>query len=231
MSGGASSGSHGAVRLGDEAPNFTAETTEGEIDFHKWAGDSWVLLVSHPADHTPVCTTELGTLAKLQDEFKKRNVKTIGLSVDSKDDHEKWSADINKVMGCTMNFPLIADKNREVATKYGMLDRADSDNVDAKGMPLTVRSVFIITPAKKVALILTYPASCGRNFDEVLRAVDSLQLTANKQLCTPANWKAGGDLVVAPSVSTEAAKEKYGADNVDVKLPYLRMVPASAADK
>ena len=206
-----------AVRLGDEAPNFTATTTEGSIDFHEWLGDGWGILFSHPADFTPVCTTELGTVAKLKGEFDKRGVKVIGLSVDPVDSHNGWINDINETQNTTVNFPLIADPEREVANLYDMIHPNALNN-------LTVRSVFVIAPDKTVKLTLTYPASTGRNFDELLRVIDSLQLTANYSVATPANWQDGDDCIVVPAVSDEDAKEKFPKGFTAVK-PYLRVTP------
>ena len=206
-----------AIRLGDEAPNFTAETTEGPIDFHKWIGDSWAVLFSHPKDYTPVCTTELGTVAKLKDEFAGRGVKVAGLSVDPLDSHHGWINDINETQNTTVNFPVIADPERQVANLYDMIHPNALDN-------LTVRSVFVIGPDKKVKLTLTYPASTGRNFDELLRVIDSLQLTANHSVATPANWKAGEDCIISPAVSDEEAKEKFPKGFTAIK-PYLRVTP------
>lgn len=203
-----------AIRLGDTAPDFEAPTTEGTIKFHDWLGDSWGILFSHPKDFTPVCTTELGTVAKLKSEFDKRNVKPIGVSVDSVEDHNKWASDIEETQGAALNYPLIGDPDRTVAKLYDMI-HPNADNT------LTVRSVFIIGPDKKVKLTLTYPASTGRNFDEILRTIDSLQLTANQQLATPANWKHGDDVIIAPSVSDEEAKKRF-PDHKAVK-PYLRV--------
>jgi len=205
-----------AVRLGDDAPNFTAETTEGEVNFYDWKGDSWAVLFSHPKDFTPVCTTELGTVAKLKPEFDKRDVKVIGLSVDPLDSHGEWSKDIEETQGAAPNFPLIADPDRKVADLYDMIQPNASDTT-------TVRSVFIIGPDNKVKLSLTYPASTGRNFDEILRVIDSLQLTANHKVATPADWKQGEDVIIVPAVSDEEATEKYGSFKT-IK-PYLRTVP------
>ncbi len=205
-----------AVRLGDEAPDFTADSTEGEIKFHQWKGDSWAVLFSHPKDFTPVCTTELGAVAGLKPEFDKRNVKVLGLSVDPVDSHQKWSGDIEDVTGNKLNFPLLADPDHKVADAYDMIHPNANDT-------LTVRSVFVIGPDNKVKLTLTYPASTGRNFDELLRVIDSLQLTAKQQVATPADWKQGEDVIVAPAVSDEDAKAKYG--DFDAKKPYLRTVP------
>ena len=205
------------IRLGDTAPDFTAETTEGTIEFHKWLGDGWGILFSHPKDFTPVCTTELGRVANLKGEFEKRNVKVIAVSVDPLDSHKGWINDINETQNCTMNYPIIADPDRNVATMYGMIHPNALDN-------LTVRSVFIIGPDKKVKLQLTYPASTGRNFDEILRVIDSLQLTANYQVATPADWKHGDDCVVVPAIKTEDIPAKFPKGFKEVK-PYLRMTP------
>ena len=205
------------IRLGDTAPNFTANTTEGEIDFHDWLGDSWGILFSHPADYTPVCTTELGTVAKYTEEFNKRNVKAVALSVDGIESHQGWIKDINETQNTTVNFPIIADENRKVAELYDMI-HPKADN------KLTVRSVYIIDPDKKVKLILTYPASTGRNFDELLRVIDSLQLTAYHKVATPANWQAGDDCVIVPGVSNEEIPELFPKGHKEVK-PYLRMTP------
>jgi len=206
-----------AIRLGDEAPNFTAETTEGKIDFHDWIGDSWVVLFSHPKDYTPVCTTELGTVAKLRPEFDKRGVKVIGISVDTLDEHKGWISDINETQNTTVNFPLIADPDRAVATKYDMIHPNALDN-------MTVRSVFVIGPDKKVKLTLTYPAATGRNFDELVRVIDSLQLTANHQVATPANWKDGDDCIIVPAVTDDQIPEKFPKGHRIIK-PYLRYTP------
>ncbi len=206
-----------AIRLGDTTPDFTAETTEGTIEFHKWLGDSWGILFSHPKDYTPVCTTELGRVANLKPEFEKRNVKMIAVSVDDLESHKGWIGDINETQNCTMNYPIIADPDRKVATMYDMIHPNALDN-------LTVRTVFIIGPDKKVKLQLTYPASTGRNFDEILRVVDSLQLTANYQVATPADWKRGDDCVVVPAIKTEDIPAKFPKGFKEVK-PYLRMTP------
>jgi len=205
------------IRLGDAAPDFTAETTEGTIEFHQWLGDGWGILFSHPKDYTPVCTTELGRVANLKGEFEKRNVKVIAVSVDPLESHKGWVNDINETQSCTMNYPIIADPDRNVATMYGMIHPNALDN-------LTVRSVFIIGPDKKVKLQLTYPASTGRNFDEILRVIDSLQLTANYQVATPADWKHGEDCVVVPAIKTEDIPAKFPKGFKEVK-PYLRMTP------
>ncbi|MCE2447181.1 MAG: peroxiredoxin [Candidatus Latescibacteria bacterium] len=206
-----------AVRLGDEAPDFSAETTAGPINFHEWLGDSWGVLFSHPADFTPVCTTELGVVANIEEEFNKRGVKIIALSVNSVDDHEGWIADINETQNANLAFPLIADPNRKVAGLYDMIHPNALDN-------MTVRSVFVIGPDKKVKLTLTYPASTGRNFDEILRVIDSLQLTANYSVATPANWQDGDDCIVVPALSDEEATEKFPQGFTAVK-PYLRVTP------
>jgi alkyl hydroperoxide reductase subunit AhpC len=205
------------IRLGDTAPDFTAETTEGTIKFHEWLGDGWGILFSHPKDYTPVCTTELGRVANLKGEFDKRNVKVIAVSVDPLESHKGWIKDINETQSCTMNYPIIADPDRNVATIYGMIHPNALDN-------LTVRSVFIIGPDKKVKLQLTYPASTGRNFDEIMRVIDSLQLTANYQVATPADWKQGDDCVVVPAIKTEDIPAKFPKGFKEVK-PYLRMTP------
>ena len=206
-----------AIRLGDEAPNFTAESTEGTIEFHQFIEKSWTVLFSHPKDYTPVCTTELGRLANLRKEFDKRGVKVIGLSVDLVDDHKGWIKDINETQNCTVNYPIIADPDKKVATMYDMIHPNALDN-------LTIRSVFIIGPDKKVKLILTYPASTGRNFDELVRVIDSLQLTANYQVATPADWKWGEDCVVTPAIKTEDIPEKFPKGHKVIK-PYLRTTP------
>lgn len=206
-----------AIQLGDEAPDFSAETTAGPINFHEWLGDSWGVLFSHPADFTPVCTTELGAVANIEEEFKKRGVKIIALSVNSVDDHEGWIADINETQNAKVSFPLIADPERKVAQLYDMIHPNALDN-------MTVRSVFVIGPDKKVKLTLTYPASTGRNFDEILRVIDSLQLTANYSVATPANWQDGDDCIVVPALSDEEATEKFPQGFTAVK-PYLRVTP------
>jgi len=206
-----------AVRLGDTAPDFTAQTTEGTINFHEWLGDSWGVLFSHPKDFTPVCTTELGYTAKLKPEFEKRNVKVIGLSVDPLDSHAGWAKDIEETQGIAVNFPIIADADRKVSDLYDMIHPNASDT-------FTVRSVYVIGPDKKVKLTITYPASTGRNFDEILRVIDSLQLTAKYSVATPVNWKDGDDCIIVPSVSDEDAKAKFPAGWKTVK-PYLRVTP------
>ena len=202
-----------AIRLGDDAPDFTAQTTEGSVSFHDWKKGSWAVLFSHPKDFTPVCTTELGRVAALQGEFKKRNTKVIGLSVDAMGSHEGWSQDIADVTGHALNFPLIADPDRTVSDLYDMIHENASDT-------MTVRSVFVIGPDNKVKLTLTYPASTGRNFDEVLRVIDSLQLTAKHQVATPADWKDGDDVIIVPAVSDEDAKKRF--PGFVTKKPYLR---------
>ena len=206
-----------SIHLGDTAPNFTAETTEGTIDFHAFLGDSWGVLFSHPADFTPVCTTELGRTALLKEEFAKRNVKVLALSVDPLDKHFLWIKDINETQHCAVDFPIIADESREVAKLYDMIH----PNASAT---FTVRSLFIIGPDKKIKLFITYPASTGRNFVEVLRVIDSLQLTANHSVATPADWKKGEKVIVVPAVSTEDALLKF-PKGVDVVKPYLRYTP------
>ena len=206
-----------ALQLGDIAPDFTADTTEGTINFHEWLGDGWGILFSHPKDFTPVCTTELGEVARLKDEFAKRGAKVIGVSVDNVESHNNWSQDIEDVTGNKLNYPLIGDENRKVADLYGMVHPNASDT-------LTVRSVFVIGPDKKVKLTITYPASTGRNFEEILRVLDSLQLTANYSVATPVNWHEGEDVIIVPAVSDEAAKEKFPKGFNAVK-PYLRYTP------
>jgi alkyl hydroperoxide reductase subunit AhpC len=205
------------LRLGDEAPNFTAETSEGTINFHEWLGDSWGVLFSHPADYTPVCTTELGTVAKYMDEFKKRNTKVVALSVDGVESHMDWIKDINETQHTTVNFPIIADEDKKVSELYDMIHPNAS-------MSHTVRSVFVIGPDKKIKLTLTYPASTGRNFDELLRVIDSLQLTAYHKVATPANWNNGDDCVVVPAVATADIPGLFPKGFTELK-PYLRMTP------
>ena len=205
------------LRLGDNAPDFTAQTTEGTVRFHEWLGDGWGILFSHPADFTPVCTTELGVVAKLRAEFEKRNVKVIGVSVDPLDSHNGWVSDINETQNTTMNFPLIADPDKTVASMYDMIHPNEDDKA-------TVRSVFVIGPDKKVKLTLTYPASTGRNFAEILRVIDSLQLTAYHQVATPVNWEDGEDCIIVPAVTDEEATEKFPKGFTTVK-PYLRYTP------
>ena len=205
-----------AIRLGDDAPNFSAETTEGTVDFYDWKGDSWAVLFSHPKDFTPVCTTELGRVAALKPEFERRNVKVIGLSVDPVASHEGWKQDIADVTGSELNFPLIADPDRTVADLYDMIHPNALETA-------TVRSVFVVGGDNKVKLTLTYPASTGRNFDELLRVIDSLQLTAKHAVATPADWKDGEDVIIVPAVSDEDAKARF-PEGWDAKKPYLRVV-------
>ena len=206
-----------AIRLGDTAPDFTAETTEGTIEFHKYLGDGWGVLFSHPKDYTPVCTTELGRVANLKSEFDKRNVKVLALSVDPVDSHKGWISDINETQNCTVNFPIIADPDKKVSEMYDMIHPNALNN-------LTVRSVFIIAPDKTVKLTITYPASTGRNFAEILRVIDSLQLTANYQVATPVDWKHGDDCVVIPAIKTEDIPAKFPKGHKVIK-PYLRTTP------
>jgi alkyl hydroperoxide reductase subunit AhpC len=206
-----------ALRLGDEAPNFTAETTEGQINFHEWLGDSWGILFSHPKDFTPVCTTELGTVARIMPEFKKRNVKVLAISVDPMDAHKGWIKDINETQKCTVSYPLIADPEKKVATLYDMIHPNALDN-------MTVRSVFVIGPDKKIKMTMTYPASAGRNFDELLRVVDSLQLTSKYKVATPANWKDGEDCIITPAVTDAEIPSLFPKGHRAVK-PYLRYTP------
>jgi thioredoxin-dependent peroxiredoxin len=219
-----------ALQLGDIAPDFEADTTEGRIRFHDYVGNGWVVFFSHPKDFTPVCTTELGYMAKIKHEFDKRGVKLLGISVDSVEDHQRWKNDIKDVSGAEVNYPMIGDPDLSVAKLYGMIHpnvtggakgRTAADNA-------TVRNVFIIGPDKKIKLIITYPMSTGRNFDEVLRVIDSLQLTASKSVATPANWKQGDDVIILPSVTDDAAKEKFPGGWKTIK-PYLRLVPQPRA--
>ena len=205
-----------AIRLGDIAPDFTADTTQGTISFHDWKKDSWAVLFSHPKDFTPVCTTELGYTAKLKDEFARRNVKVIGLSVDSVESHMKWETDIEETQGQAVNFPMIGDPERHVAGLYDMIHPNANDT-------LTVRSVFVIDAANKVRLTITYPASTGRNFDEILRVIDSMQLTDKHRVATPVNWRSGEDVIIVPALNNDQAKELF-PDGWDEKKPYLRMV-------
>jgi alkyl hydroperoxide reductase subunit AhpC len=205
------------LQLGDDAPDFTAETTDGKINFYEYLGDGWGVLFSHPKDFTPVCTTELGTVARLKDEFTKRNAKVIAISVDPLDSHQSWVGDIEETQGTKVNFPIIADPDRSVADLYGMIHPNASDTT-------TVRSVFVVGPDKKVKLTITYPASTGRNFDEILRVLDSLQLTAGYKVATPANWKDGDDVIIVPAVSDADAKEKFPKGWKALK-PYLRVTP------
>lgn len=209
------------IRLGDKAPNFTAKSSIGTINFYDYLGDGWGVLFSHPADFTPVCTTELGTTAKLKDEFDKRNVKVLALSVDGVDSHKEWIKDINEVEHTTVNFPIIADEDKKVSGLYDMIHPNADNN-------LTVRSVFVIAPDRSVKLMITYPASTGRNFNELLRVIDSLQLTAYHKVATPANWKHGEDVVVSPAIPTDEAKKMFKKGVKEVK-PYLRMTPDPTA--
>jgi alkyl hydroperoxide reductase subunit AhpC len=215
-----------ALRLGDIAPDFTAETTEGTINFHEWLGDSWGVLFSHPKDFTPVCTTELGYMAKLKPEFETRNVKVIGLSVDPVDNHARWSDDIKDATGNAPNYPMIGDTDLKVSKLYDMLPASTSGTSEGRTPAdnMTVRNVFVIGPDKKIKLMIIYPMSTGRNFDEILRVIDSIQLTAQYSVATPVNWKDGDDVIIVPSLSDDAAKEKFPGGWKTVK-PYLRVVP------
>jgi thioredoxin-dependent peroxiredoxin len=215
-----------ALHIGDEAPNFTAETTAGTINFHEWIGDGWAILFSHPKDFTPVCTTELGYMAGLQPEFAKRNTKIIGLSVDSVDDHEKWSKDIEETQGHKVTYPLVDGSDLKVAKAYDMLHPNASGEAKARTAAdnATVRSVFIVGPDKKIKATLTYPMSTGRNFDEVLRLLDSIQLTAKHKVATPVNWKQGQDVIIVPAVKDDEAKQKFPGGWKSPK-PYIRIVP------
>ncbi len=214
------------LRINDEAPNFTAESTEGTINFQDWIGDGWTILFSHPKDFTPVCTTELGYMAKLKPEFERLNVKVVGLSVDPVADHKRWAKDIEETQGLAPNYPLIGDPELEVAKLYGMLPAAANGGATARTAAdnATVRNVFVIGPDKKIKLIITYPMSTGRNFDEVLRVIESLQLTAYHSVATPVNWQPGDDVIIVPSVSDEEARKKFPAGWKAPK-PYLRIVP------
>ena len=205
------------LKLGDKAPNFDAETSEGKINFYDYLGDSWGILFSHPADYTPVCTTELGTVANYKKEFDKRNVKVMALSVDGLESHKGWIKDINETQNTTVNFPIIADEDKKVSNLYGMIHPKADDTQ-------TVRSVYVVGPDKTIKLMITYPASTGRNFDELLRVIDSLQLTAYNKVATPANWKHGEDVVISPSVSNEEADKMFPKGYKEIK-PYLRMTP------
>ncbi len=216
-----------ALQIGNTAPDFVAETTEGSINFHDWMGDGWCVLFSHPKDFTPVCTTELGYMAKLKPEFDKRNVKILGLSIDPVENHEKWLKDIEDTAGVAVNYPLIGDTDLAVAKLYGMLP-ADTEGGAEGRTPAdnaTVRNVYVIGPDKVIKLMISYPMSTGRNFDEILRAIDSLQLTANHQVATPVNWQQGEDVIILPTISDEAAREKY-PDGWESPKPYIRIVPA-----
>ena len=212
-----------SLRINDTAPNFTAKTTKGEIDFHQWIGDGWAILFSHPKDFTPVCTTELGYMAKLEPEFKKRNTKVIGLSVDPVEDHARWASDIEETQGATVNYPMIGDHDLAVAKLYNMLP-ADEQGTSQGRTPATnatVRTVFVIGPDKKIKLMLTYPMAVGRNFDEILRALDGLQLTAKHKVATPVNWKNGDDVIIVTAVNDEEAKKTFG--EFKTLKPYLRV--------
>jgi alkyl hydroperoxide reductase subunit AhpC len=217
------------VQIGSTAPDFEAETTEGKIRFHEWLGDSWGVLFSHPKDFTPVCTTELGYMAKLKPEFDKRNVKIIGLSVDPVDDHEKWVGDIEETQGAKVTYPLIGDSDLNVAKLYGMLPANEGSSSAGRTAAnnATVRNVYVVGPDKQVKLVISYPMSTGRNFDEILRVIDSLQLTANHKVATPVNWKHGEDVIILPAVSDEDAKKTY-PDGWKAPRPYLRIVPQPA---
>jgi alkyl hydroperoxide reductase subunit AhpC len=214
------------LRINDTAPDFTAESTQGTINFHEWIGDGWAILFSHPKDFTPVCTTELGYMAGLQPEFAKRNCKIIGLSVDPVSNHSKWAADIEETQGHKVNYPMIGDSDLNVAKLYGMLPAGSGTTSEGRtpNDNATVRTVFVIGPDKKIKLMLIYPMSTGRNFDEVLRVLDSIQLTAKHKVATPANWKQGGDVIISPAVSNEEAQQKYPGGWKSPK-PYLRIVP------
>jgi thioredoxin-dependent peroxiredoxin len=216
-----------ALTIGDTAPNFTAQTTEGEIDFHEWIGDSWAVLFSHPRDFTPVCTTELGYMASIKPDFDSRNVKIIGLSVDPVDNHGRWAQDIESSTGSAPNYPMIADTDHAIAKAYGMLppDVSGDPTERTPAQNATLRNVFVIGPDKKIRLVLIYPMTTGRNFDEVLRVIDSLQLTAQHQLATPAQWKPGEKVIIAGSVSDEQARERY-PEGWEQPLPYMRIVPS-----
>ena len=218
------------LRINDEAPNFTAESTQGAIEFHEWVGDGWAMLFSHPKDFTPVCTTELGYMAGLKPEFDKRNCKILGLSIDGVSDHDAWSKDIEESQGHKVGYPLVGDPELKVAKLYEMLPASEGDSSEGRTAAnnATVRTVFLVGPDKKIKLSLTYPMSTGRNFDEVLRVLDSCRLTANHQVATPVNWKHGEDVIIVPAVSDAAAREKY-PDGWRAPLPYLRYVPDPSA--
>jgi alkyl hydroperoxide reductase subunit AhpC len=220
-----------ALTIGDTAPDFEAETTEGPISFHDWIGDSWAVLFSHPKDFTPVCTTELGYMAKIQPEFERRNVKIIGLSVDSTGDHESWARDIEETQGAAPNYPIIGDADFNVAKLYGMLPASTSGDPKERTPAdnQTVRNVFVIGPDKTIKLILVYPMTTGRNFDEVLRVIDSMQLTAKHKVATPVNWQQGDDVIIAGSVSDDEAKETFG--EWDAPKPYIRIVPQPESER
>src|SRR5271165_2734450 len=215
-----------SLRINDEAPNFTAETTQGEIDFHQWVGDGWAILFSHPKDFTPVCTTELGYMASLEPEFAKRHTKIIGLSVEPVTNHSRWAADIEETQGHRVNYPMIGDPTLCISKLYNMLpaDAGETSEGRTAATNATVRTVFVIGPDKKIKLMLSYPMSTGRNFDEILRVLDSMQLTAKHKVATPANWKNGEDVIIVPAVSDEEAKKKY-PNGWKAPRPYLRIVP------
>jgi alkyl hydroperoxide reductase subunit AhpC len=217
-----------ALTIGDDAPDFEADTTEGRIRFHDWIGDSWAVLFSHPRDFTPVCTTELGYMAKIKPDFDKRGVKIIGLSVDPVENHAKWAADIEKSQGTAVNYPMIGDTDFAISKAYGMLppDVSGDPTQRTPAQNATLRNVYVIGPDKKIKLVLIYPMTTGRNFDEILRVIDSLQLTSEQQLATPAQWQPGDDAIIAGSVSDEQAKERY-PDGWEQPLPYMRIVPSS----
>jgi thioredoxin-dependent peroxiredoxin len=217
-----------ALRIGDEAPNFQAETTEGRIDFHGWIGDGYAVLFSHPKDFTPVCTTELGYMARLAPEFKKRNTKVMGLSVDPVDDHQRWARDIEETQGTAPNYPIVGDPELQVAKLYDMIHPGATGGKRTAADNATVRSVFVIGPDKKIKLTLTYPMTTGRNFDELLRVIDSIQLTARHKVATPVNWKQGDDVIIAGSVSDEEARQKY-PEGWKAPRPYIRIVPQPKA--
>jgi len=214
-----------ALRINDEVPNFTAETTEGTINFHEWVGDGWAVLFSHPKDFTPVCTTELGYMAGLEDEFRQRNCKIIGLSVDPVSDHQRWKADIEETQGHAVKYPMIGDPDLKVAKLFDMLpaEAGDTSQGRTPADNQTVRTVFVIGPDKKIKLMLSYPMSTGRNFDEILRVIDSMQLTARHKVATPVNWQPGDDVIILPSVSNEEAQQKYGS--WESPKPYIRVIP------
>jgi alkyl hydroperoxide reductase subunit AhpC len=214
-----------SLRINDQAPNFQSETTQGKIDFHEWIGDGWAVLFSHPKDFTPVCTTELGYMAKIQPEFEKRNTKIIGLSIDSTGDHDKWLQDVVEVGGSPVNYPIIADTDLKVAKLYNMFPAEETGTAEGRTAMTnaTVRSVFVIGPDKNIKLMITYPMTTGRNFDEILRVIDSMQLTAKHRVATPVNWKLGGDVIIVPAVSNEEAEKIY-PDGWETVKPYLRKV-------
>jgi alkyl hydroperoxide reductase subunit AhpC len=213
-----------ALRIGDEAPNFTADTTQGKIAFHQWIGDGWAILFSHPKDFTPVCTTELGYMAKLQPEFARRNCKVMGLSIDPVEDHQRWSKDIEETQGTAPNYPMVGDADLNLAKLYDMIHPNATGGKRTAADNATIRSVFVVGPDKKIKLTLTYPMSTGRNFDEVLRVLDSIQLTAKHKVATPVNWKPGEDVIIVPAVSDDEAKQKYPS-GWKAPRPYLRIVP------